>query len=292
MTAAALDGYRSVLIAACRQAGLDGADAEPMRLGENALFRLPHGLVARVARPGQQAVAAKEVQVAKWLLEHDIAAVNPWTEPIIIDETAVTIWRELPRHRPGRYSEVAAALRRLHSLSPPDFLEPLTPFVRTAQRIDQARTLPVDDRAWLRTRLTELEDRYIKGLPDGLPVAVIHGDAYGGNIVVTEDDQVTVVLDLERFSVGPPEWDLTSTAVHRGFDWISSEDYRAYCMAYGHDVTSWDGYTLLRDIRELRITTWIAQLAVDQPKYRDEASLRVACLRGECGPRPWPWRAA
>jgi aminoglycoside phosphotransferase len=292
MTLAGLDGYRAVLTAACRQVGLDDARAEPMRLGENALFRLPGGLVARVARPGQQAVAAKEVQVAKWLSEQDIPAVRPWTDPIVIGETAVTIWHQLPRHRPGRYPEVAATLRRLHHLPPPDFLAPLTPFVRTAQRIDQATTLTVDDRTWLRDRLSELEGRYANDLPDGLPLAVVHGDAYGGNIVVTEDEQVPVLLDLERASVGPPEWDLTSTAVHRGFGWISHQDYAAYCTVYGYDVTTWDGYALLRDIRELRITTWMAQLAVDQPKYRDEARLRVACLRGERGPRPWPWSAA
>lgn len=292
MTLVGLDKYRAVLKAACGQAGLDDDGAEQLRLGENALYRLPGGLVARIARPGQQAVAAKEVQVAKWLAEHDVPAVRPWTEAIVIGENAVTFWHELPRHRPGRYVEVASALRRLHRLPPPDFLQPLTPFVRTSKRIDHASTLTADDRAWMHDHLAELEARYASALPDGLPHAVIHGDAYGGNIIVTEDDQTVVLLDLERVAVGPPEWDLTSTAVHRGFDWISCEDYADYCAAYGYDVTTWDGYALLRDIRELRITTWISQLAVDQHRYREEARLRVACLRGSYGPRPWPWRAA
>ncbi|PRY31701.1 phosphotransferase family enzyme [Umezawaea tangerina] len=40
----------------------------------------------------------------------------------------------------------------------------------------------------------------------------MHGDAWVGNVVATDDGQV-VVLDLERCSVGPPEWDLVSTAI-------------------------------------------------------------------------------
>jgi aminoglycoside phosphotransferase (APT) family kinase protein len=249
-------------------------------------------MVARIARPGQQAATAKEVRVAQWMAEHDILAVRPVTEPVIIGDRAVTIWHELPSHRPGRYVDVATALRRLHALTPPEWIPPLAPFVRTAARIEHATTLTDDDRSWLTSHLTNLERRYTTELPAGLPHAVIHGDAYGGNIVIVRDTGTATMLDLERVAVGPPEWDLTSTAVHLGFEWINRDDYAKFCQAYGRDVTGWDGYELLRDIRELRITTWIAQLAVDQPRYRDEANNRVASLRGQNGPRPWSWTAA
>ena len=41
------------LRAACAQLGLDGAHAELIRLAENAIYRLPGRLVARISRPGQ-----------------------------------------------------------------------------------------------------------------------------------------------------------------------------------------------------------------------------------------------
>lgn len=40
-------------------------------------------------------------------------------------------------------------------------------------------------------------------LPPGLPRSAIHGDAWAGNVVMTADGPV--LLDLERFSLDPPE---------------------------------------------------------------------------------------
>ena len=46
--------------------------------------------------------------------------------------------------------------------------------------------------------------------------------------------------------------------------------------AYGRDVTTWDGFPVLRDIQEPRMTCYDAQQATDHPDLADEASLRVA----------------
>ncbi|WP_245887492.1 phosphotransferase family protein [Umezawaea tangerina] len=77
--------------------------------------------------------------------------------------------------------------------------------------MDAATTLTKADRTWLSEHLESLQGRYAN-LPLGLPHCVVHGDAWVGNVVATDDGQV-VVLDLERCSVGPPEWDLVSTAI-------------------------------------------------------------------------------
>ncbi|MGP4103406.1 hypothetical protein [Nonomuraea sp. KM90] len=100
-----------------------------------------------------------------------------------------------------------------------------------------------------------------------------------------------MLLDLERCSVGPPEWDLTSTAV-KAFTMagITTDDYDLFVRAYGHDVTTWAGFETLRDIREFRMTCMAAQVAAENPAWHDEIMLRLACLRGEAGPRPWPWK--
>ncbi|MFF4198971.1 phosphotransferase family protein [Nonomuraea sp. NPDC050227] len=285
----------TVLDVASRRAGLDPSGAELMRLGENALFRLPGGIVARISRRDQVAAAAREVAVARWLKANHVPAVQAWPDidqPIEVDGRAVTWWQELPPHRHGTALKVATALRRLHDLPPPtDFdIGRLDPFVRLAERIDRAITLTEADRAWMRTHLDELKARYVD-LPEGLPETVVHGDAWIGNVVSTDAD-TAVLLDLERCSIGPPEWDLTSTAV-KAFTLagITAEDYDTFARTYGRDVTAWAGFETLRDIREFRMTCMAAQVAAENPLRHDEVLLRLACLRGRHGSRPWTWTA-
>ncbi|MFD9701350.1 phosphotransferase family protein [Lentzea sp. NPDC059081] len=290
-----VDQQHRVLADACAVAGLDPRGAEPIRLGENAIFRLPGGVVARISRPGQLAAARKEVHVARWLAGQHVPAVRALDlphQPVLVGERAVTFWEELPAHRHGTPAEVAQAIRRLHGLPIPDGvpLGKLDPFVRLAERIDTATTLTADDRMWLRGHLEDLRSRHAE-LPQGLPSCVVHGDAWVGNVVATEHE--TVLLDLERCAIGPPEWDLVSTTIkHTSFGWITSSDYQDFCRRYGHDVTTWPGFPLLRDIRELRMTCYVAQRAAQHPEARGEAQVRVDCLRGRAGSRPWAWTPA
>ncbi|MCC9307397.1 hypothetical protein LN042_09840 [Kitasatospora sp. RB6PN24] len=71
---------------------------------------------------------------------------------------------------------------------------------------------------------------------------------------------------------------------------MSPADYETFCGTYGYDVTTWDGYPVLAAIRELRITAYAAQHAARNSSWEREAQLRVDCLRGRCGPRPWAWK--
>jgi len=161
--------------------------------------------------------------------------------------------------------------------------------VRLGERIDTAVTLAEVDRSWLREHLNTLRQQY-EQLPPGLPRAAVHGDAWGGNIVHTAAGPV--LLDLERFAFGPPEWDLASIAVdHFTFGSLSAPDWATACERYGYDVTTWSGYETLRDIRELRKVTFAAQMALKYPRVQQQALFRVACIRGEHGPRPWHWQA-
>ncbi|MBP0450004.1 aminoglycoside phosphotransferase family protein [Kitasatospora sp. RG8] len=285
---------RSLLLKACATVGLSPAGAEPIQIGENALWRLPLGVVARISRPGQSAAASRELAVARWLGDCGVPAVRPLDhqrEPLDVDGSPVTFWYELPPHRPGTAADIAPLLRRVHGLPVPDFpLGGLDPFVRLANRIDGAATLDDRQRRWLRDRLAELQTAWLS-LPPGLPASVIHGDAWGGNAAVTPT--TTYLLDFERTSLGPPEWDLTATAVGYGtFGTVSDGEYTAFCEAYGADVMTWAGYPVLRDIRELRVTCFALQHAAADPvRHRSEAHYRLACLQGDSGPRPWGWRA-
>jgi aminoglycoside phosphotransferase (APT) family kinase protein len=202
----------------------------------------------------------------------------------------VTFWRELSEHRESTTVELASVLRRLHDLPPPDFeLPPLEPFVRLRERLADAPALSRSDRDWLLIHLTGLEAAYAE-LPSGRPWCAVHGDAWTGNLVVTADEPV--LLDFERFAHGPPEWDLASLAVdHLTFGTISALEWTDFCRFYGEDVTTWPGFSTLRDARELRKATFAVQLAPLRADIAEQANYRVACLRGQEGPRPWGWQS-
>jgi Ser/Thr protein kinase RdoA (MazF antagonist) len=266
-----------------------------MKVAENAIYRLPQpGVVVRIAKAGQRAAAERELTIADWLRASRVPAVEPADLPttfVMVGDRPVTFWKELPAHRSGTATEIAVALQRLHALEPPPFLAEVDPFVRLEQRIDAAATLSADDRRWLQQHLAALQTQWAH-LPGGLPWSPIHGDAWEGNVVTTNDG-TTLFLDLERTSIGPPEWDLTSTAIkHSSFGWITGERYAEFVHAYGFDVATWTGFPLLRDIREMRMTCMAAQAASQHPGRAKQAQLRVDSLRGRSGPRPWAgWEA-
>ncbi len=125
----------------------------------------------------------------------------------------------------------------------------------------------------------------------GMLPSPVHGDAGGGNIVLPCDQSTPVVLDLERFAYGPPEWDLTSIAVSCfTFGTVTTDEWKSFSSSYGRDVTEWEGYPLLRDTRELRKVTFAAQIASQRQDLVSEAHYRLACIQGEVGPRPWHWK--
>jgi hypothetical protein len=74
MTATVEPVLADLLRRACAEAGFDADGATVMRLGENALFRLADSVVARIARPGQERAARKEVAVARWLHTAGVSA--------------------------------------------------------------------------------------------------------------------------------------------------------------------------------------------------------------------------
>ncbi|ONI88647.1 hypothetical protein ALI144C_06365 [Actinosynnema sp. ALI-1.44] len=146
----------------------------------------------------------KEIGVARWLEDRHVSAVRivrDIDQPVIVGGRPVSFWHELPEHRHGATTDVAIAIRELHTLLPPDFALPdLAPFVRLRERIDASTTVAEEDRAWMRQKVTELETAYAE-LPPGLPRSVVHGDAWSGNVIRTVNGDV-VLLDFERCSIG------------------------------------------------------------------------------------------
>lgn len=292
MTTSAADPATRALEEACAAVGLTVDGAEPIRLAENQIWRLTgQQVVVRIARPEQVAAAEREVRVARWLAESNIPAVRlaDVPQPVIADGRPTTFWQELPAHEHGTHADVAQLLRRLHGLTAPDLeLGYLDPFVRIRERLENAVTLEEKDRAWLRSLHHDLVTAWADR-PSGRPDCAVHGDAWPGNLIRTADGPL--MIDLERFSLGPPEWDLVSTAVRaRTTGAITPAEYEEFCGAYGYDVTEWAGYQILAAARELRMVTYAAQHAASHPKWAEQAQYRLDCLRGCHGPRPWPWK--
>jgi len=292
MTASPAAPARHVLEQACSAAGLDSAGAEPLRLAENQIWRLPgQRMIVRIAREGQSAAAAREVRVACWLAQENVPAVRlvDVEQPVEADGRPVTFWVELPPQEHGTVEDVAQVLSQLHSLPTPDIeLGYLDPFVRVGERLEAANTVRDEDREWLRGLHRDLAAAWSER-PAGLPDRAVHGDAWPGNIVRTVDG--ALMMDLERFSVGPPEWDLVSTAVRaKTTGAVSTREYDQFCAVYGHDVTTWEGYPILARARELRMVTYAAQHAANNPEWSSQAQYRIDCLRGRSGPRPWSWK--
>jgi hypothetical protein len=96
-----------------------------------------------------------------------------------------------------------------------------------------------------------------------------------------------VLLDFEAVAVGPREWDLMPTAVARERFRLSEEHYREFADAYGFDVRTWAGYPVLREIRELTMTTWLMQNVGESAAAAAEFALRVASLRERDTRRVW-----
>ena len=85
-----------------------------------------------------------------------------------------------------------------------------------------------------------------------LPPGMIHGDAYRGNLL--RDGCRVVLADWDAVSAGPREIDLIPTLQAPRFG-LPKGQRDAFIAANGYDIRSWDGYLVLRDIRELSTTS-------------------------------------
>ncbi|MFI9721687.1 phosphotransferase enzyme family protein [Streptomyces sp. NPDC052396] len=280
--------------AACRAAGLDDRDAELIRLGENALFRLASvPVVVRVARSVDFLESVrKEVAVSQWLQQEGFPAgqvVGDLEQPLLVDGHPVTFWHLINEGaRKATYGELGAMLRDLHSLSVPSWLElpSYDVFGRTDLRIEGSRGVPEADREFLRQRDKELRQQWAE-LRFESARGPLHGDAHVQNLMVDHRGQV-VLIDFEGFSFDHPEWDLMVTAVeHHSLGWQTREQYADFVAAYGRDLREWPGYETLRGIQEFHMTTWLMQNVNEGEQVAQEYARRIASLRDEDAPRDW-----
>jgi Ser/Thr protein kinase RdoA (MazF antagonist) len=286
-----------VLVNSCEAFGFNHTKANLIRLGENAIYALPaERLIIRIARAtADVARVRREVAVSRWLRASGVPAAATADDvladqPVLIDGHPVTFWIYIP---PAQAKPTTADLGRLlkmvHELALPAGIDLPTfdPFVDIPQRLSSAPEEVADgDIAFLRERCEELSALY-KSLHFPLPTGPIHGDAHLGNLMRSPSGEV-VMIDFERFSIGPREWDLSLLAGYRfNFDWVDEESYQAFVRTYGYDVASWPQWRDLMAIRELAMTSWLMQNVHVSEQTHAEFVRRLADLRNPDAKRHW-----
>lgn len=283
---------REVLETASEVAGVDPRGAELVRMGENAMFRLASAPI--IARVGRSITAGrKETRVASWLASHQFPAarIAPTDrDSVVVDDLVVSFWEVIDESsQPVGSGELGDVLRRLHSLPEPSdlalpFFEPMPKVESRLENIGAA--LSDDERSFLVTRKEELEEQFAS-LQFRLGFGPVHGDYHKANLMRDESGMVRLI-DFEDFCWGPREWDACVEAVrYDAMGWLSDGEYAAYVNAYGFDPLDWDGYPVVRAVRELNMTTWLAQQLGQSADVDDEVHKRVADLRHDQRPRRW-----
>ena len=279
---------------ACAIAGLNAEGARLLRMGSNAVYHLKSPVIVRVSRPGTDiAPVHRSVAVARWLESEEYPAVRAIDvdQPLIADGYVVTFWESVSDDGDQFAStpDIAAVLARLHRLAAPEALHlpPLDPFASAAQRIDANTWLTPGDRAFLTATLTRLQENYAD-LEFVLPQGVIHGDASVGNVLRDRDGH-PVLIDLDGFATGPREWDLVLTAMYYdSFGWHTREEYEDFARVYGYDVRQWQGYPVLREVREFLMVTWVSQKAAAGDAWSAaETTKRITALRTGASRMDW-----
>ncbi|MFG1686996.1 phosphotransferase [Nonomuraea sp. NPDC049269] len=277
---------------ACRAAGLASDDARLIRLGENALFVLAaERVVVRIARSVDVLDdARKEVAVSAWLHEAGLPAARTThhAQPLIIRDRPVTFWDFIENGGgPAALIDLAEVLRALHQMSVPAnlALPQLDILGRVAERISSTDVLSDKERQFLSRKEQELRAAY-EALSFPLAACAVHGDAHSDNLIKATDGTM-VLIDLERFAFGPPETDLAVTAIEHSLGWGTRAEYDQFAERYGFDVLTWEGYPVLRDINELKMTTWLMQNVSEDEAIAREFRNRLFCLQNPDAPRRW-----
>jgi aminoglycoside phosphotransferase (APT) family kinase protein len=201
--------------------------------------------------PDTVAHLATSVQVTRWLVGIGFPTVEPLPldQPVVADGCVLTLWRYLPQEGPALMpADLGRLLRELHGLEIPPMRMPLyRPLVTVRRAIESSHAINQDERAWLKKRCTQLLNAYDQ-LSFPLQAGIIHGDAYRGNLL--RDGRRVVLADWDEVSTGPREIDLIPTLQGTRFG-LSEYERDAFIAAYQYDIRAWDGYPVLREIREL-----------------------------------------
>lgn len=272
----------SALTEICAAVGLDPQGARLIRFVNNGVFLLrEHPVVVRIVlSPSFTYRAFNAVEAARWLAVHGVPAVRllPGLEqPVQAGEHFATLWQHVPEIGPVPSGfDLGELLRRMHSMPlSPTFLD-WQPMADIRRRLADAVDIDPADHDFLERRCDLIEER-LNALRFPLPQSVIHADAHLGNVIGGADGPL--LCDLDSLCIGPPEWDLTPIAVGRLRMGHPPDWHDELTQAYGFDITGWEGFPVLRELRELKITTGVLPIVRSNPGVRDQLHRRLRTLR-------------
>ncbi|WP_109033422.1 phosphotransferase family protein [Streptomyces rubrogriseus] len=283
-----------VLREACSSAGLDSSGAELLRLGSNAVYRLPMSpIIVRIARdPSVRVEMDRAVKVARWLETENFPATRVparVAQPLVVRGRVVTFWESVQENEEyATVGELADLLRRLHWLEEPEslglpYFDPLAKLTASLEGLDG---IAGEDREFLEARAAGLAKDYDR-LDFVLPFGMIHGDANIGNVLRHRDGHA-VFIDLDGLTLAPREWDLILTALYYDrYGWHSKAEYAEFVHRYGFDLMNWPGYETLADLRELMMVAWLGHQVATSERSADEFGRRLRALRTGGSRKDW-----
>ncbi|MEV5704852.1 phosphotransferase [Actinoallomurus sp. NPDC052274] len=280
-----------VLQSACARVGLDSTDAILLRGHTNAVFRLvQQPVVVKIARRGSSlAEVARTVRFVQWLMKQGFptAPLHPVADqPVVVDGHGVTFWTYLPQpDHPVSAAQIASPLRALHSLPAPPFpIRPLDNVAAIRSSLGAADSLSPETHRFLSARLDHLEDA-LKSVKFQLSEGLLQGDPQHRNAL--HHGHHAVLCDWDTVVRGNAEWDLVTIEIHCRRFGYGYRHYRDFVDAYGYDVTDWEHYPVLRDLRELRMITTNARKIAFAPDTAEEVNRRIKGLLNEDTSLQW-----
>lgn len=257
-------------IAACRVFGLKlHRPPELIRLGTNGVFTVEQGRERKVVRVGPRdydfELLMDQLALTTWLADREFPTSRPLsTEPIWIEERAVTFWQFLGG-KPGHAADgklLGRLLARLHALSEEygGRLRPWQALGVLGERLDRVPVGPgfaESDRELLQEWRIEIT-RAVSQLRFERSPGLIHGDFHTGNIVVAQG--VPHLVDFDRIAYGPREWDLAQIYTSQRLFNVGADFVDDVMSGYGWDLRDFEGVEALARLRALFQMCWLLTL--------------------------------
>ncbi|MEU5903762.1 phosphotransferase [Micromonospora sp. NPDC047467] len=275
---------RPVLAEVCRRLDMSDAGASLLRHHTNAVYAVGD-VVVKIAPVDIGLERTRTVvAVVRWLDDRGFPTVglSPCLpQPLLVGEHAVTIWQRLnPAHdSPVTAAELGELLSKLHALPPPPVnLPKLQPIESIRRSLERSTIISVEERDLLLNRLELLAARWSEmHFPRGM--SLIQSDPQTRN-ALRRFDGTPVLADWDGAAIGPREWDLATVAVHcRRFAQPGPAAFVDFTAAYGWDVSSWQGFEQLCQLRELQMIATNARKSRPGTEAAAEVHRRVAGLR-------------
>ena len=283
---------RRSLFHACQFAGLDTLGAVHLRSQSNETWLLPGPrVVVRMSlRADIAADAPRMMALVQWLVRNDLPVAPPWPPcpgPIALPGARVaTFWKALEVPERRDYAALGHLLRQLHAAP-----LPADPALPTLDPVALASRILAEDvdrwgmrRSYAKQRIAELADA-VRDQAWPLAAGLLHGDAHIGNVLL--DEGRPVLSDWDSMMVGNPGWDLVPTAVEPQRWRRSAAQYATFAAAYGHDVTTWDGYHHLRELAEWFLLAERIKVTAAVPRAGRNLRRQLATMRAGGEHLPW-----